>query len=195
MLVICCLTRVINGKIIEDETIYNFWRFLVEDFFLQVIKPPGTFFNNELLRSCRSSKFSSSFPATSVLLCNLRKRRNYDTHINEHGQSLLDICKSCDLRIVNGRTTGDSFGNITYHSPKGISTVDYFVVSHEILNLTENFIVKEPTIFSDHSQLICWLNISPSISPQTNTPPQAKAFDLPKQFVWNETSREHFLNI
>ena len=71
VLVICCLTRVINGKIIEDETIYNFWRFLVEDFFLQVIKPSGTYFNNELLRSCRSSKFSSSFPATSVLLCAL----------------------------------------------------------------------------------------------------------------------------
>ena len=51
MLVICCFTRVINGKIIEDEAIYNFsvdfWRFLVEDFFLPVIKPPGTYFNNK----------------------------------------------------------------------------------------------------------------------------------------------------
>ena len=65
MLVICCLTRVINGKIIADEAIYNFWRFLVEDFFLPVIKPPGTYFNNKLLLSCRSSKFSSFFPATS----------------------------------------------------------------------------------------------------------------------------------
>ena len=64
-----CLTRVINGKIIEDEVIYNFWQFLVEDFFLPVIKPPGTYFNNTLLPSCRSCKFSSSFPATSVLLC------------------------------------------------------------------------------------------------------------------------------
>ena len=69
MLVICCLTRVINGNIIEDEAIYNFWRFLVEDFFLPVIKPPGTYFNNKLLPSCRSSKFSSSFPATRILLC------------------------------------------------------------------------------------------------------------------------------
>ena len=42
VLVICCLTRVINGKIIEDEAIYKFWRFLVEEFFLSVIKPPGT---------------------------------------------------------------------------------------------------------------------------------------------------------
>ena len=41
--VICCLTRVINGKIIEDEAIYNFWRVLVEDFFLPVKKPPGTY--------------------------------------------------------------------------------------------------------------------------------------------------------
>ena len=75
----CCLCtcyllfdRVINGNIIEDEAIYNFlvdfWRFLVEDF-LPVIKPPGTYLNNKLLPSCRSSKFSSSFPATSVLLC------------------------------------------------------------------------------------------------------------------------------
>ena len=46
VLVICCLTRVINGKIIEDEAIYNFWQFLVEDFFLPVIKPPGTYFND-----------------------------------------------------------------------------------------------------------------------------------------------------
>ena len=69
VLVICCLTRVINGKIIEDEAIYNFWRFLVEDFFLPVIKPPGTYFNDKLFPSCGSSKLSSSFPATSVLLC------------------------------------------------------------------------------------------------------------------------------
>ena len=31
--------RVINSKIIEDEAIYNFWQFLVEDFFLLVVKP------------------------------------------------------------------------------------------------------------------------------------------------------------
>ena len=45
VLVICCLTRVINGKMIEDEVIYNFWRSSLEDFFLSVIKPLGTYFN------------------------------------------------------------------------------------------------------------------------------------------------------
>ena len=67
--VICCLTRIINSKIIEDKAIYNFWQFLVEDFFLQVIKLPGTYFNDKLLLSCRSSKFISSFPTTRILLC------------------------------------------------------------------------------------------------------------------------------
>ena len=43
----------------------------------------------------------------------LRQRKNFDSQINEHGQSLLEICKACDLRILNGRTTGDSFGKIT----------------------------------------------------------------------------------
>ena len=59
--VICCLTHVINNKIIEDKEI----------FLLPFIKPPGTYFNNKLLPSCRSLKFSSSFPTTTIL-CVLR---------------------------------------------------------------------------------------------------------------------------
>ena len=51
------------------KTENNFWRVLVEDFLSPVIKPPGTYFNNKLLPSYRSSKFSHSFPTTSVLLC------------------------------------------------------------------------------------------------------------------------------
>ena len=64
MLVICYLTRVINGKIVEDEAIYDPQRFLVEDFFLLVIKPPGTYFNNELLLLA-----NSSFPAPLDPVC------------------------------------------------------------------------------------------------------------------------------
>jgi len=115
----------------------------------------------------------------------LRRRKNYDSQINEYGKSLLEICKKFDLRIVNGRTSGDSFGRVTCHSPKGISTVDYFVVSHEMLNLVENFIVKEPTIFSDHSQLICWLNVSLPISSEHADQPKVTTFSIPKQFIWD----------
>ena len=61
------------------------------------------------------------------------------------------ICKTSDLRIFNGRTTGDSFGNVTLHSTKGFNTLDYVIVSHELINLFENVIAKELTFFSDDS--------------------------------------------
>ena len=94
----------------------------------------------------------------------LQRRKNCESHITEHGQSLPEICEACDLRILNGRTTGDSFRKITFHSLKRISTVDYFIVSQELMNMCENHVVKEPTIFSNHSQLICWATISATAS-------------------------------
>ena len=129
-----------------------------------------------------------------ILKHNLKKRNNYDNQINDHGKTLLDICKTCDLRILNGRTKGDSFGKITYHSPIGISTVDYVIVSHNFMNLVENFIVKQPTIFSDHSQITCWFRISQTVLSPVNSKPQIKTHNLPKQFIWEQNSNEKFLN-
>ena len=67
VLVIRCLT----SNAYTQATLYQrpdcFRRFLVL-LVIDVIKPPGTYFHNWLQLSCRSSKFSSSFPATSVLL-------------------------------------------------------------------------------------------------------------------------------
>ena len=125
---------------------------------------------------------------------NLKRRKNFDNHINEHGNNLLDICKTSDLRILSGGSKGDSFGKITYHSPLGISTVDYFIVSHNMLKLVENFIVKQPTIFSDHSQLICWINNPLPVPTNTDTEPRIETFNLPKQFVWDNNSRQNFLD-
>ena len=53
------LYQLINDQIVEDKCLV----LLVID----VIKPQRTYFNNRLQLSCRSSKFSSSFSATSVL--------------------------------------------------------------------------------------------------------------------------------
>ena len=74
------------------------------------------------------------------------------------------------------------------------STVDYFIVSHETLNLIEIFIVKEPTIFSDHSQLICWLNLSLPISSEPADQPKVTTFSIPKQFIWDQSSADIFRN-
>lgn len=48
-------------------------------------------------------------------------RKNRDDHtIDEQGKTILDICKSNSLRILNGRTKGDEFGTFTRY-PKRIN--------------------------------------------------------------------------
>ena len=82
-------------------------------------------------------------------------RKKLDNYVNNHGKLLLEICKSLDLRILNGRLRGDSFGRITFRGYRGISTVDYIIVSHELFDEFDSFTVQQPTLFSDHAQLTC----------------------------------------
>ena len=62
------------------------------------------------------------------------------------------------------------------------------------MNLVENFIVKQPTIFSGHSQITCWFRISQTVLSPVNSKPQIKTHNLPKQFIWEQNSNEKFLN-
>ena len=64
-----------------------------------------------------------------------------------------------------------------------------------MLSLIGNFIVKEPTIFSDHSHLICWLNLSLPISSESANQPKGKTFNIPKQFMWTQSSAKTFRNV
>ena len=68
---VCLLSAVWRQTPTTQATLYqrpDCWRRFLVLLVIDVIKPPGTYFNNWLQPSCRSSKFSSSFPATSVLL-------------------------------------------------------------------------------------------------------------------------------
>ena len=69
---VCLLSAAVwNNAPTTQATLYqrpDCWRRFLVLLVIGVIKPPGTYFNNWLQLSCRSSKFSSSFPATSVLL-------------------------------------------------------------------------------------------------------------------------------
>ena len=61
-------------------------------------------------------------------------RRNIDPELNSHGQKLIQLCKENNLRIGNGRCSGDSFGKCTFFSAQGHkSLVDYTFVSDSFL--------------------------------------------------------------
>lgn len=100
------------------------------------------------------------------------------------------MCKSLDLRILNERCQGDTFGQITFHGNQGISTVDYVIVSHDILQHFQNLIVRQSSPFSDHGQIMFWIKIRTTNAFRTNNECTVDLFDLPKQFGWVPDSRE-----
>ena len=57
------------------------------------------------------------------------KRNSQDDKVDPRGQELLDMCKSLDINIINGRKTGDPFGQYTCIKYNGNSVVDYVIAS------------------------------------------------------------------
>ena len=74
------------------------------------------------------------------------QRKSFDNDLNNHGKRLLEICRSADLRILNGRINGDSL----FHGKSGISVIDYSICDQDLLRNITSFIVKEPNSLSDH---------------------------------------------
>ncbi|KAJ8307056.1 hypothetical protein KUTeg_015140 [Tegillarca granosa] len=81
-----------------------------------------------------------------------KSRQSLDKVTNTMGNRLLDLCKSMDLRIMNGRLEGDIEGNYTFQNKRGISVIDYFLCSHSSLDYVGAF-----NIFSDHAPLLLTL--------------------------------------
>ena len=92
------------------------------------------------------------------------RRNSYDNELNSHDKRLLDICRSADLKIINGRVSGDTLGRATFHGRNRISVVDYAICDQDTLSIVANFVVKQPWSLSDHSSIITWLNVNTNIS-------------------------------
>ena len=85
---------------------------------------------------------------------NIHRRRNtfMPQYTNEYGKNILDLCISSQMRILNGRTSGDTRGNATFHGFNGSSFVDYCICSATLLDDVNGFCVKDFDVtFSDHA--------------------------------------------
>ena len=98
-------------------------------------------------------------------------RYSKDIFSNDNGHQLIEVCRSADIKIVNGRfASNHKIGNFTCHKPNGSSVVDYFIVSPDLFNNIVNFNVGQMDIlFSDvHSPITLSLNI---LKKSGSTPP------------------------
>jgi hypothetical protein len=74
---------------------------------------------------------------------------------SENGWRLLDMCKMCGLRILNGRCgTDKGCGKFTCHAARGSSVVDYVCVSANLLSKCVDFeVIDDVQQVSDHCLL------------------------------------------
>ena len=123
---------------------------------------------------------------------NETKRENFDNIINDHGKNLIEICKNCNMQILNGRTKGDSLGKPTFHSKNGISTIDYVICNISLLEHIKFLVVKPTNYFSDHSQITIWMNAKDNIDKTSEDVPNFSR-KLPNQFIWDNISNRTFI--
>ena len=66
-------------------------------------------------------------------------RRSKDLHQNTFGLSLIEICKIYGIHILNGRSPGDTEGEITCTANHGNRTVYYFIASSNLFQSLSMF--------------------------------------------------------
>ena len=112
-------------------------------------------------------------------------RCNQDQVVNERGRKLIELCVQCRLRILNGRSLGDSQGYFTCHRPQGSSAVDHMLLSEEMLHRVQFFHVYEKLDLSDHCKISMMMRCKvrkPDMHDKTKLTP------MPHNYKWEESS-------
>jgi exonuclease III len=120
----------------------------------------------------------------------LTARHNVDKvcHQTDYVDSLLDVCKSTGLRILNGRAFGDLSGKLTCHKWNGSSQVDYGIAQYSLLPLIRFFRVHDYFAdLSDHCKISLCIRI-PCPIPIDET----EMYCLPPRFKWTEQAIGRF---
>ena len=112
-------------------------------------------------------------PAESASL--LPARQSADQNICAFGRSLLGICETSDLCILNGRTPGDTTGKYTCHTAQGSSVVDYFLTTSQLRTAVSSMTVGDRLAESDH----CTLTLQLMLQAASKDLPQNTAIPAP----------------
>ena len=113
-----------------------------------------------------------------------------DKTVNKYGRSLINLCASNNLCILNGRIQGDRFGKFTCHKSNGASVVDYAILSNTLLRKVVYFSVLPLSFLSCHCPI--------SFAIKTNkffldTNKSYKFLESKAStFIWERVKKEHY---
>ena len=101
----------------------------------------------------------------------ITERYNADRRTNNNGHRLIELCKSADVKIVNGRFGSDKhIGQFTCFNNTGRSVVDYVIASPALMPLISDFHIEpfDKCLSDAHAPIcvtICVPNASCSAGP------------------------------
>ncbi|CAG2215326.1 unnamed protein product [Mytilus edulis] len=125
----------------------------------------------------------------------LPSRSSQDNILSQRGKYLIDLCIQDKLRILNGRTFGDTFGQYTSHQPNGSSVIDYFIVSEYLVKYISFFHVHDFIgTMSDHCQISMMLNVKYSVE-NVCKHGGCPLEPLPPSYIWTDKSSVEFQNV
>ncbi|MCG7891851.1 MAG: reverse transcriptase family protein [Candidatus Thiodiazotropha endolucinida] len=116
--------------------------------------------------------------------------------VNQTGRWLIEKCVDNQLYILNGRTLGDLTGQFTCHTPRGSSTVDYFLASRTLSYFVHSMKVHDISVFSDHCMISVKLKLFHESCCGCENEPDV--IDLqccsyaPDRFIWTENARDRY---
>ena len=113
-------------------------------------------------------------------------RNSEDTRkTNLRGEEMLELCKTLNMNILNGRKIGDLFGRLTSFQWNGNGVVDYVISSHDLFPHISYLQVGSyiPWV-SDHCPLLYKLSINNTLP--TN---EDDLKDSPERFYFNNDDK------
>lgn len=109
---------------------------------------------------------------------------------NSYGKSMIELCNSSQLRILNGRTIGDFVGKSTYFNYNGVTINDYCICSASFMKMVVNFQVGNVyPLISDHCPIT--VNI---FSKYNHSTPQEILRPKPFNLKWTKIVEEQFIS-
>ena len=111
--------------------------------------------------------------------------------LNKRGSCLLDLCKSHDFLIANGRKPGDIFGKYTSFQWNGCRVVDYLLSTYSNFEQITKFQVGDfcPWL-SDHCPLYYSISLTKEISKIHIKDEPSR--ECPPKLMWDKSSKTKF---
>ena len=120
-------------------------------------------------------------------------RNSSDKFVNNYGNLLLNMCKSSNLLIFNGRINGNETGGFTC---KDTSVVDYFIGSLDVIKQVSDMkILEHSMLYSDvHKPMSLELKSGYSDIAHHNNPPYNNGNNSTKIKHWDENKEHMFID-